>query len=204
MFNGAVHHPADTLRRFFDLDAESTIPAWFSSIQLFAVGMTIALGLAHPRSITMPARRVLAVLAIAFVFLSADESVGVHEQITEVFGDVDALPDFKRGHGVWIPLYLTAGVVFTAVASPSLVRLYRYRPAPVRVIAVGLCLFVVGVVALEIVSYQHLRDAGRETWYRVEVAGEEFMEMLGVTVVWWGMVRLFEFDTVPWHRTIEP
>ncbi|MEX0601448.1 MAG: hypothetical protein WD205_12435, partial [Rhodothermales bacterium] len=52
----------------------------------------------------------------------------------------------------------------------------------------GMSVFVLGAVGLEISSYLFLRE-GATLAYLLEVAAEEFFEMVGVTIVLLGIVR---------------
>ena len=57
--------------------------------------------------------------------------------------------------------------------------------------ALGFATFLVGVVGMEIISFQFLRGADIPTYlYRIEVAIEEFLEMVGITIVLYGAAQL--------------
>ena len=57
--------------------------------------------------------------------------------------------------------------------------------------ALGFAIFLLGVVGLEVISFQFLRGEDVPQYlYRLEVAIEEFLEMIGITIVLYGAVQL--------------
>jgi len=74
--------PWDNLQIWFDLGAEGTVPAWFSSGQFLLVGLALLAAAALRRGVSPSEMRLLLVAGLGFIFLSADEAAMIHERIT--------------------------------------------------------------------------------------------------------------------------
>ncbi len=181
--------PNPHIFRLINLDAEASLSSWFSSSQLLLIGAVFAVA-AYSRRNESVGSLFLATCALAFFFLSADEAASIHEKITLIFKGVDFLPRFSGNHGVWIPIYLLAGVLFVIATHKSWLKLWRDRRDGTIVFLVGIALFVFGAVALEIVSYGSLRDISNRNYYLYQVLFEEAFELAGVTTILIGTIRM--------------
>jgi hypothetical protein len=174
----------------FDLDSETNIPTWYSSSALLMCGVALALIAAVKRRQEDRFSTHWTVLALGFVYLSADETAGIHEVIGPMFG----------GAGRWLTqhasqrfAYLGAFPVYTWVL-----------PATVAVLLVGLwyvkfllalprrfgtlfflsaVIFLGGSMGMEVVGARHVLYYGQHNpTYGAMVALEETMEMSGIAV----------------------
>lgn len=186
----ALDHPVKLVSRLIDLDREATLPALFSAVQLLAIGAVFwRQGREAPPS-ARPARAFWLLAAGAFVFLSMDEALSIHERLTLAFKHVDWAPRFRGDHGVWIPIY-GAMASATALLLPSQLRaLWKRGPREFLTMALGAAIFVAGGAGLEIVSYEYLREGAPRAWYFAGVALEEFLEMAGASVILYGALGL--------------
>lgn len=172
--------------RLLDLDSEVSIPTWFSSLQLFVIGAALfsiaRFGEKH--------KLFLRLGALVLVGASIDEAAAVHEKITDTVDNVgiELLQALMiQGHGAWIVPYLVIGLVLLLVCARPAVDILRSHQGPALLVITGASIFVLGAVGLEIGSY-FLRD-GAELLYSLEVAAEEFFEMLGATLVLYGVIN---------------
>jgi hypothetical protein len=136
-------------------------------------------------------------IGAGFCFLSMDEAAGIHEKIGTVFGSIEALPRFSGDHGVWIPIYLTAGGVVVGVTARHWITLARSHRKGTFWLAGGACVFVFGAVVLEIVGYGSLREIENRRLYTLLVAAEEGMELLGATAMLVGSVTIAARHAAP-------
>lgn len=176
------------LRPFFDLGADTSIPAWFSSTQLFLVGAALLVTAANNRRPDVVPSAVVTIAGLIFVFLSADESARIHEKITEVAraGQVSWL--LIRGtSGAWITVYLVAGALMLALGWRWVAALWRRQPREAHLAAAGALLFVAGGIGVEIVGFYLVPGS---TPYKVATAVEEFLEMAGVSVMFYAVLLL--------------
>lgn len=174
---------------FFNLDAERSIPTWFSVIQLFVIGAVLLLMAANNRQQEILPNWLLLLGAAAFVLLSADESAVIHERITETVTRLQQeWVQFPGGYGDWIVPYLLLCLGVLLVLARPLARIVRNYPVEASIAVGGGVVIVSGAVGLEIVSYRLRDDKG--FWYQLEVAGEEFLEMAGASMILYATLLL--------------
>lgn len=182
--------PIDSL---FDMDSDRSLPSWFSTVQLFILGAVFLLSCWQSKWRGGFSVFLLA-LGAAFVFLSIDEGVGIHENITAVAkkNQIDWLLvfSFKGQHGVWIAVYAVLGILFLFATYRHLLRLWREFPEVMRLFLIGGLILGLGAVGLEIIGYQYLRGDATATPYLLQVAFEELFEMAGASVILYGALSL--------------
>jgi hypothetical protein len=176
---------------FFHLGREKNLPTWFASIQLCAVACG-ALRVAHQeaylkdREGPLHSQFVWYVLAAGFAFLSLDEFTEIHEVIR---------PQGRTP--VWVLVY---GPVALLVACYSGYEARKRRPIDPRLPAVvGLACLVMGAGAFgaEWAGF-HTRS---KVWYGITLVVEEFGEMLGVSLLLYGLLRYRRALTQRYART---
>ena len=154
------------LTRLFDVDAEDSIPTWFSAaILLLASLLLLVLGSQRRRE---KDRRALHWLGLGwgFMLLSLDEIAGIHESINTVISCSWAIPGLLAALGV--------GVIFI----PFLVQLPR-RSAMLMITAAFL--FLAGAVGVELATDSFYEVCGPNNLsYGLYNAAEEGLEMFGV------------------------
>ena len=184
--------------RLIDLDAEGSIAGWFSSSKLFVAGFVFASAGFFRRDNSV-GHTFYFLWAMAFFFLSADEAVGFHEKITQLLQTVKFLPRFSGNHGIWIPLYALAGIGFIAwIAKPSL-RIWRSGNNGIAILFIGIVVFVIGAVFVEILSYGELRETTNQRSYLFQVVLEETIELVGISIILVGAVKTcFERRSRTW------
>ncbi|MEX2399948.1 MAG: hypothetical protein WD423_04195 [Rhodothermales bacterium] len=175
------------LSRLFDFDHEMSIPTWFSSTQLFAAGAVLY---AVSRS-SEKHKWFLRLGALVLVFASVDEGAAIHESISSRVRNAESGISQSlmiNDHGAWIVPYAIAGVTLLVICARPALDILRNHRRPSLFVIGGMSVFVLGAVGLEISSYLFLRE-GATLAYLLEVAAEEFFEMVGVTIVLLGIVR---------------
>lgn len=193
---GVIHiwkpyKPWGAARELFDLDAETTIPAWFSSIQLFVLGGVLFLASKNnQRKQHLPSALLLAG-SVFFIFLSADEGAAIHEKMTDVAVNLNIKwMLFKGDHGAWISVYFLLAMVALIFVSPYLRKLWIHFRRETGIALFGLLVFVMGGIGFEIISYLFLRADETARLYKMEVACEEFFEMSGVSIMLYAVLLL--------------
>ncbi|HEX8692862.1 MAG TPA: hypothetical protein VF746_10610 [Longimicrobium sp.] len=170
------------LYALFDLDAEQSVPAWFSSLQLFAAGAVFLVGAREGRTSRPALSRLLFLLGLGFLFLSLDEAASLHERF-------DA-----AGRGAWLAAYALIAAaalpVFLYFTLPGLRELlYRHRRESLW-LAAGVVTMFAGGVAIELVGHLFLHGAATPAFRAIEVGVEELFEMAGCTLVLCGALLL--------------
>lgn len=174
-------------RELIDLNHESAIPTWFSAIQLFSISALLMFMARMPT----PVRRYLIVLSAGFLFLSMDEAAQIHEKI---IGSARTLRwrwllwlTFGGSHKAWMIPYLVLGLGAALACYRFFILMWRSYRRESLIVGAGLALFAAGGIGLELLTF-HLYHHPDETLYMLAIAGEEFLEMAGMSVVLYGML----------------
>lgn len=166
-----------------DLDLEeNNLPTWYQS-------MTLALSSFLLVSLALIRRHVGArdvwfwtVLAVGFLYMSADEAVSIHEHLTDI------LRTFTHMHGIFYFAWVVPGLaVVGTVGLLSLNALYR-MPSKYRylLMASGF-IYVMGIIGLEMIGgkYYEFHLEGEQTMnmtYNLITTVEEVFEMSGIAM----------------------
>jgi hypothetical protein len=182
LFDVATASHFQTLHSLFDLDSEGNIPAWFSSSQLFCVAIAFwSCAIRKKR----PSKLFFALAGLAAVYASSDETAQIHERVTALMGQryVDWLPAYAAHNFllvmVAVALLLT---VCQFLADDLLVLWSNYRRAMLLGV-LGVVIGLTGGMGVETLGYKLLQGHTESLWYKLEVAVEEFMEMVGGSLV---------------------
>jgi hypothetical protein len=175
---------------FFNLDIEGTIPSWFSSIQWFCVGLLALVIASKRRPRELPARWFFVIAGLAAVFFSFDEASTFHERLSDLLVKLDFFPRFADDNGAWIFPYIAAIVIALIVLRPQLFALLQqHRREGLLLLAAG-AIFVTGAAGFEIFGYEAFWANRITPGYYLEVAGEEFLEMAGVSLALYALLRI--------------
>jgi len=180
--------PIWIIHTYFYLDGEMNIPAWFSSIQLSLVGIVFLLRAYQPVSSDYPSPVFMLMLGAGFLFLSADELTKIHETFSKTLKSIEWVPRFKGGNGLWISVYLLLCLTFVLTTYRHFCAMWNLYRKESFFMMTGIMVFLLGAVGFEIISYQFLRDDTSSMLYQVEVAVEEFLEMMGISLVLYGSI----------------
>jgi hypothetical protein len=182
LFDVATASRFQTLHSLFDLDSEGNIPAWFSSSQLFCVAIAFwSCALRKKR----PSKLFFALAGLAAVYASSDETAQIHERVTALMGQryVDWLPAYAAHNFllvmVAVALLLT---ICQFLADDVLILWNNYRRAMLLAM-LGVVIGLTGGMGVETVGYKLFQGHTESLWYKLEVAVEEFMEMVGGSLV---------------------
>jgi len=186
----ALGSPRLSIQQLFDLDGEGNIPAWFSSVQLFLIGLLFLLKSRQLDPDHSPSPLFLLMVSAGFIFLSADEMASIHEKLSLVFKHVVWIPRFKGDHGLWVFIYAIIGLILLLANLRTVAAMWnRYRHAT-SCMAIGMGFFLLGGVGLEAIGYQFLRSGSTPLLYSAEVALEEFLEMSGASITLYGTILM--------------
>jgi hypothetical protein len=173
------------IRRLLDVDRESSIPTWYSATQLFAVAVVLW---NHAQKVG-DLRLFFAVVGCGFLFLSADEAAGVHDSLYRAVKDRKYAFFVGREYLAWMVPYTIVGFVGLAIGYQSIIFIARRFSLEAAWIVLGAVLFVGGAVWIEIATHFLHAIAEDERFY-LAVAAEEFCEMVGVSVMFYGFLLL--------------
>jgi len=157
--------------RMFNMDVEANIPAWFSAMALLlCAGLLFLVAAARRQQADRFATHWL-VLALLFVFLSADEAAGIHEALARF---VRALTNGRAG-SLWVNIPLIAGVGL------AYRRFLLHLPRRTLLLfLLAAATFFTGLFGLENMGEAFVMT--RPGVYAAIVVVEEMFEMVGVAI----------------------
>jgi hypothetical protein len=168
-----------------DVDRETSIPTWFSSMQLLAIGLLLIVKTPDTNEL----RFFLRMVGAGFIFLSADESAAIHEKLVELARKSTVWSLSHWSYIVWIVLYLAIGLFIALFAYRSLLAMWRkYRRETIWG-GTGMTILVIGAMGFEVLS--RLLYTPDINWrFLAAVAAEEFFEMTGASLILYGTMLL--------------
>jgi hypothetical protein len=181
-----------------DADGDFSVWAWGSASVLFVGALaSVLLALTAERARILTYTALVAILA----FLSLDETVGIHERLTNDLPSLLGVPvSYSRviWPAVYLPLLATLAVLLLVVSR-------RLAARPARLVRVGLLLLAVAVAA-ELVSTALVEsaEAGRSLPYVLEVAVEEGCELGGWILIATALVSGMVSQLLALGRTSRP
>ncbi len=183
--------PLGSIRKIFDLNQDLSIPAWFSSVQLFIVSLLLYIAYSsNQRKLELPSSFLLLGI-LFFVFLSIDEGAAIHEKITIAARKLDLnWLMFDGNSGAWIAVYSFLGLVGGLVTFRYFRLLWKHFRHETQIALAGAFLFVMGAVGFEVISYLFLQSGS--TLHKVEVIFEELFEMSGISIILYAVLLLIK------------
>jgi hypothetical protein len=161
------------LKDLFDLDEEQNIPTWYSSAALlFASWLLRAIAVVKKRSADRDYRFWYGLMA-GFLFLSFDETAGLHEALNNITNS-----DKNQNPFSWALI----GAVIVATLVVVYMKFVSRLPAwfRARCLIAGV-VYVSGVLGMELVAHNYVKSYDIDTLgYNLISAAEEALEMLGV------------------------
>jgi hypothetical protein len=162
--------------RLLDLDAEQTIPSWYSSsLLLLCAGLLALIAQAKNRNAD-PYRFHWSLLSIIFVGLSIDEAVSIHE---EAIGPLRTMFNFS---GLLYFNWVIPGMAFVGLFALLYLKFLFHLPATIRrLFFISAVVYVSGAIGLEMIGGMFWQETGPDTLlYQTTSTLEELFEMLGI------------------------
>jgi hypothetical protein len=175
---------ASGLKLLFDVDSESNLPTWYSSVALLLCGLLLAIIAALKKQEGDRFAFHWKVLSFIFLFLSLDEVVGIHEL------PIAPLRQALHASGFFYFAWVIPGAILVLFFVLAYLKFLAHLPAKTRYMffLAGL-VFVGGALGAETLSGYYAdfyKNFGSEyserTPYIIAVAIEEFCEMIGIVI----------------------
>lgn len=177
-------HASWTFQLLFDLNGESNIPTWFSSAQLFTIGIIFFTTARDLKATHMHFRWLLTLLALGFIYLSMDETAMIHERLSAALKNFHVSWRFSGGgNGIWIIFYFSLGIIFILTFKQTLAFFYQLLKDQFPFLGLGIILYLSGAVGFEIFNNQAILMDEKNLLYHIAVSVEEFLEMLGASFI---------------------
>jgi hypothetical protein len=180
----------------FDLDLEANnLPTWYQSSTLLLCSFLLLVIMFIRKSLKDIDTKFWGLMAAVFLYLSIDEAVSIHEQITV------PLRQIVGAHGIlffaWvIPAILLIILLFTTIYK----SMWRLSPTTRWSFVISGFIFVAGAVGMEMVGARYYEiflepvKAPNDFAYVVLTTVEEFLEMLGIALFVFSMLNYIESE----------
>jgi hypothetical protein len=197
-----IGHPFQRVSNLFNLDTESTVPTWYSSMQWFCAGAMFALFAFHALRARMRGALSIAVLALACIVFSIDEVAEIHERLGAA-ADVLMQHGSREGTALWStglwPFVIgIPAIAMLAIAVRGTRHIFlRRAPRALVLLIIGFVVMFSGALGVELASNLIDATAQHGGWFLTQVVVEELMEMLGVTLIAWSassLLQAYEFE----------
>jgi hypothetical protein len=185
----------------FNLDEEGNVPSWFSSMQLFTIGVILLVASSSPLRVRDRLRSFIMLLGAVFVFLSADEAAAIHEKVTSVVARLSWAPRFSGGHGIWMFVYVAIAIAAAAVLIRPIIQTCRTYPRDTLGVIAGVFVLGLGAVGIEAIGYELVGDNAARNVKTLQVGTEEFCEMLGASIILVSALRFALRESIPGEST---
>ena len=186
---------------WFDLRGEHNIPAWFSGSQLALLAflaMVRSDQLSDQDQDKQALRRLYLLMGSVFLFFSLDETISIHEQLTQLSRHYGIYSPLPEAHGAWIFVYPVVLFVVLWFLRGGLMDFLKETPGR-RAYLLGASVFVLGGVIFETLGYFLDANGLEETLFRqLQIMLEEGCELLGQSIMVYALlVKLGSFPASP-------
>lgn len=163
--------------RIFNVDAEESVPTWFSAVCLLASSALLAVIAAHKHADKDRFATHWTVLSIIFLGLSMDEVASVH---TFPSTPLRAVLNLGLKNALWV----IPAALLVAGFAVAYGRFAAHLPATTRWrFVVAASLYVGGAIGMEAVGdYYEVLHGGPSLALEALITAEEFLEMVGIVV----------------------
>lgn len=187
-YNGVLQNGIGrSLHNLFYVDRESNLPSFFNTVLLLmaaALLFIIFLLYKHYRNSVIKYHWLL--LSLIFLFLSVDESISIHESLTQI------LPQFGIGGNgylkfAWVIPYSVAVLLICLF----FIRLLKSLQKPVRLgFVLSGIIYITGAIAFEMIGAGIAENKGvKNISYALATSCEEILEMVGLIIFLYSILK---------------
>jgi hypothetical protein len=164
----------------FNLNSDTSIPSWYSSVTLLLCAVLLTLIFISKRKNAEPFASHWAALSVIFVYLSMDEGARIHE----VIGDTLALKVTGVTSGFIHFTWVLFGIALVLIVGISYLRFLAHLPRKMAALFIlAGSVYVGGALVMEMINgrYAELHGSQNLTYQMMSVV-EESLEMSGVLI----------------------
>lgn len=185
-FGVASHYEySDTFMALFDLDSESNVPTWFSSVLLLANASLLALIAFAAFRVRDRWRWYWCGLALVFVYLSMDETAMLHERAVVPLREM-----FHLSGPLYFAWVIPAMVCLVVFACIYLRFALALPPKTFLYFGFAALFYVGGALGMEMVASNYVSQFGSGNFlYGLMVIIEESLEVFGQVVFFYALAN---------------
>lgn len=190
----AYSRTAKNIIRWFDFNLENNVPTWFSVLILAFAAILLLVIYLHKKNIGSKDALYWLMLGFIFIFLSMDESVGVHEEVAEILRPKLGDNASSIFHWAWVIPYGIAVIAFGLY----FLRFVLSLPKQTRnLFILSGAMFLTGALGLEFIEgYLYVHYGLDHIYNRILYCIEELCEMGGVTLFIYALLNYMETNKV--------
>ena len=180
-----VHDRFKGLIGMFDLDDETNLPSFFSTVILFIASLLLAL-----ITVLNKKRNDLyvwkwAILSLGFLFLAFDEVASIHERLGRPMRNLLGTEQLGIFHFAWV----IPGIAVVGFLAIFFLKFIFYLPSKTRFnfLLAGF-LYVGGAIGFELIGGSYTEAHGRDVIYMMLSTTEESLEMGGIIFFIWSLL----------------
>lgn len=182
IMNYLLGSPYSMLTRILDLNDETSLSSWYSSMQLFCIFILGAIFVYH--KFRQNSKSLLLIpLPTVFLLMSIDESVQIHEWLGR---KSDILfpwaKTFFPETGIWMFLFGLPFFALFLLWAYSTKQYFSEKPFKLKKLVIGMCILLFGAL-----GFESLSNFVENSLFVAEVVFEEGLEMIGATVILWSV-----------------
>ena len=167
----------------FNVDREGNIPTLYSVLTLLASAVLAGLVAAREKHLGGRFWKHWVGIAAVFGYLAVDEGSGIHELAIP-------LGAFVSNTGIFFFAWIIPAAAVLLVLAVIYYRMIFSLPAWFRNLAIAsAAIFISGAMGLEMVAAPIFELSGKNAEYQLITAGEEFLEMSGVALWIYALLR---------------
>ena len=190
LLNIKFGRPYKKINSLLNLDGESSIATWFSSMQLFLIFILSFIFVIHKYKKNKNGLLFLLVFPSIFLLMSIDEVTQIHEWLGTLSDRLlphnDRHSSLLNKTGIWMfVIGLPFTVIFIAYIKKLKLEFCKNHCPGYNKILFGMLILLLGALGIETLSNFVTNDIRV-----IQVAFEEGIEMLGATIILWGMLEL--------------
>ena len=174
------------IRGLFSLNNELNVPALFSAAMLLSASALLLVITLHERN--RGARDVArwAILSAGFLLMAIDETLSLHERLIEPMRQLLG----PGNHGIFFYAWVIPGFAVVLVLGAFFLPFLARLPAATRfAFLLAATFYLSGAMGMELVNGRYAELHGTEIMYHAMVTAEEGLEMAGVIVFIYGLLK---------------
>jgi len=172
----------------FNVDSESNIPTYFSSLMLLMISVFLGIIALFKNKTKDPFVIHWTLLSIIFFFMSLDEVAGFHEALSGF------LETRWETSGYFNYPWVIPAMLFVLVFIIFFFKFWRNLPQKTRLLfLISGALYISGVIGIELISGKYAELHGEQNLiYNMIIMIEEFLEMAGCLCFIYTLLRYIE------------
>lgn len=174
------------IRGLFSLNQELNVPALFSAAMLLSASLLLLVITLHERNRGARDATKWAVLSAGFLLMAVDETASFHERFIEPMRHLLG----PGRHGIFFYAWVIPGFALVLVLGAFFLPFLTRLPAATRWgFSLAAVLYLGGSIGMELVDGRYAELYGTEIVYHALVTVEEGLEMAGVILFIYGLLK---------------